>query len=139
MRLGVSAARPGEVVNLATGHLTSVREFAEKGASLLNIDKSALNFGAAPVRSDEMFHDAVVIDRLAHRRTGYPRPAWPGHPADARLHQAHGFASTQRADERPRVCRKPARAPVALPSPLANSSSIHRKSSATNDGTELFL
>ena len=64
LRLGVSAAEPGEVVNLATGCLTSVRDFAETAATLLGIAKSALNFGAAPVRSDEMFHDVVVVDRL---------------------------------------------------------------------------
>ena len=36
----------------------------DKAAALLGIAKSALNFGAAPVRSDEMFHDVVVVDRL---------------------------------------------------------------------------
>jgi nucleoside-diphosphate-sugar epimerase len=91
VRLGVSAAGPGEVVNLATGRLTSVREFAEKGASLLDIDKSLLNFGAAPVRSDEMFHDAVVIDRLRALTHWVPTiSVAEGIRRTRDFHQAHG-------------------------------------------------
>lgn len=64
VRLGVSDAGPGEVVNLATGRLTPVRAFAETAASLLGIDPSMLDFGALPVAGGEMFHDTVSVSRV---------------------------------------------------------------------------
>lgn len=57
-------AAPGEIVNLATGKLTSVRGFVEIAAEVLSIPKTKLNFGAIPTRIEEMQHDAVTIDRL---------------------------------------------------------------------------
>ncbi len=57
-------AAPGEIVNLATGKLTSVRGFVEIAAEVLGIPKARLNFGAIPTRIEEMQHDAVTIDRL---------------------------------------------------------------------------
>jgi UDP-glucose 4-epimerase len=64
LRLGVSEAEPGEVVNLATGTLTSVRTFAETAAAVLGIDVSKLDFGAIPVADGEMFHQEVSVSRL---------------------------------------------------------------------------
>jgi nucleoside-diphosphate-sugar epimerase len=64
LRLGLSQAEPGEVVNLATGRLTSVRRFSETAASLLGIPASHLRFGALPTRPDEMQHDPVTVERL---------------------------------------------------------------------------
>jgi nucleoside-diphosphate-sugar epimerase len=63
-RLGLSQAVPGEIVNLATGRLTSVRTFAETAAAILNIPCERLVFGKIPVRPHEMEHSAVRIDRL---------------------------------------------------------------------------
>jgi nucleoside-diphosphate-sugar epimerase len=63
-RLGLSGARPGEVVNLATGRLTSVRAFAETAAGVLNIPAELLQFGKLPTRSEEMEHSGVSIARL---------------------------------------------------------------------------
>jgi nucleoside-diphosphate-sugar epimerase len=64
LRLAVSGVRPGEVVHLATGRLTSVREFAESAASVLGIDRQSLRFGALPDLPEEMWQDDVDVERL---------------------------------------------------------------------------
>jgi UDP-glucose 4-epimerase len=64
LRIGLSDVPPGEVLNLATGQLTSVRAFAETAATILGIDSSRLDFGALPTREEEMFHGDVDIRRL---------------------------------------------------------------------------
>lgn len=64
LRLGVCAVSPGEVVNLATGRLHSVREFAETAAAILGMDGALLDFGALPDRDDEMWHGEVDVTRL---------------------------------------------------------------------------
>lgn len=74
LRLGVSGAPPGAAINLATGRLTSVRAFAEMAAAILGIVPSGLNFGAAALRADEMFHGPVAIDRL-RELTAWTPPA----------------------------------------------------------------
>ncbi|HKQ77203.1 MAG TPA: NAD(P)-dependent oxidoreductase [Blastocatellia bacterium] len=73
LRLGLSSAAPGEIVNLATGHLTTVRQFVEQAADILNIPDERLLFGALPVRPEEMSHLPVAIDRL-RRLTGWTPP-----------------------------------------------------------------
>ncbi|MBX7169147.1 MAG: NAD-dependent epimerase/dehydratase [Pirellulales bacterium] len=64
--------RPAQeaTVNLATGELLSVREFAEHAASVLGIDPARLKFGALAGRAGEMEHDPVSLERL-HLRTGW--------------------------------------------------------------------
>jgi nucleoside-diphosphate-sugar epimerase len=65
LRLGrSSAAVPGEIVNLATGQLTSVREFAAEAARVLGIPSDRLAFGALATRAEEMQHDPVSVTRL---------------------------------------------------------------------------
>ncbi|HSC29717.1 MAG TPA: NAD(P)-dependent oxidoreductase [Vicinamibacterales bacterium] len=64
LRLGVSGARPGAIVNLATGSVLPVREFAETAAAVLGIDPALLDFGALPDREDEMWHGDVDVTRL---------------------------------------------------------------------------
>jgi nucleoside-diphosphate-sugar epimerase len=65
LRLGVSPAmEPGFVVNLATGRLTTVKEFVLIAARLLAIPPEHLRFGALPGRTAEMSHEEVAIDRL---------------------------------------------------------------------------
>lgn len=64
LRLGVTTGQAGEVVNLATGQLTSVRRFAETAAGILNLPGDRLRFGASPVRPEEMEHDPVTVERL---------------------------------------------------------------------------
>lgn len=65
LRLGIAtSAKPGEVVNLATGQLTSVSSFAETAARILDIPQDRLRFGMKPMRSEEMRHSAVTVERL---------------------------------------------------------------------------
>ncbi|MEQ1690371.1 MAG: NAD-dependent epimerase/dehydratase [Gemmatimonas sp.] len=64
LRVGRERTVPGRVVNLATGTLTSVREFVEIAAQVLAIASDRLRFGVLPQRSDEMPHDAVSTMRL---------------------------------------------------------------------------
>jgi len=73
LRLGVSAAGPGEVINLARGEPTTVRRFAEIAAGVLAIDPDRLRFGALPVREEEMQHEPVRVLRL-HQLTGWSPP-----------------------------------------------------------------
>jgi UDP-glucose 4-epimerase len=74
LRLALSRAAPGTVVNLATGVMQTVREFAERAADVLGIERERLQFGAVPARSEEMQHEGVSIDRLTHL-TGWQPPA----------------------------------------------------------------
>lgn len=62
--LGESSFEPGEVVNLASGRMHSVREFALECARQLKVDTALLDFGALPVRPEEMEHDGVSVARL---------------------------------------------------------------------------
>lgn len=64
LRLGSGTARAGEIVNLATGRLTPVRDFVEAAARILPLAPDQLRFGQLPRRAEEMRHDNVTIDRL---------------------------------------------------------------------------
>jgi UDP-glucose 4-epimerase len=70
LRLGLSAGTPGEVVNLATGRLTSVRAFAETASMVLELPTDRLLFGAEPIRADEMRITGVDVSSL-EQRTGW--------------------------------------------------------------------
>lgn len=59
-----SVAPEPKVVNLATGTLASVREFALFSARVLAIPPSRLHFGKLPTRPEEMEHGDVSVDRL---------------------------------------------------------------------------
>jgi nucleoside-diphosphate-sugar epimerase len=65
LRLGIADPPPGAVVNLATGRLTSVKEFVLSAARLLAIPSEHLRFAALPPRASEMTHEGVSIERLA--------------------------------------------------------------------------
>lgn len=73
LRLGVSTAPPGEVVNLATGRLIPVREFAETAARVLGLAPEQLHFGAESTRADEMRITGVDVRRL-EAWTGWTPP-----------------------------------------------------------------
>lgn len=64
LQLGAAGPIPGQIVNVATGRLTSVRAFAETAAQLLAIPEKNLRFGTIPIRSEEMSHNPVSIERL---------------------------------------------------------------------------
>ena len=71
-RLGGCEADPGEIINLATGELFSVRHFVEVAAEVMGIDYTRLNFGAIATRSEEMRHDPVRVIRLRERLAWTP-------------------------------------------------------------------
>ena len=73
LRLAASSSQLGEVVNLATGRLMTVRRFVETAASVLNIPENKLQFGAIPTRAEEMQHNPVTVDRL-RRLIGWTPP-----------------------------------------------------------------
>ena len=64
LRLGLAAPSIGGIVNLATGHLTSVREFVEAAAVKLQIPPENLKFGLLATRAEEMDHAEVAVGRL---------------------------------------------------------------------------
>lgn len=72
LRLGLMATPRGCVVNVATGRLTSVREFATAAAAAVGLDAGALDFGAIPVNPDEMYHDEVDVSRLREETSWVP-------------------------------------------------------------------
>jgi nucleoside-diphosphate-sugar epimerase len=69
LRLGLTSGPPGEIVNLATGKLTSVRDFALTAARLLPLPPEALRF-EKPIDPNELRHDPIAIGRL-RRLTGW--------------------------------------------------------------------
>jgi len=72
LRLGLVTTKPGEIVNLATGHLMTVRSFAETAAGIMKIPSDRLEFGALPTRTEEMEHATVAIERLRRLTTWVP-------------------------------------------------------------------
>ena len=74
LRLGTIQAASGLVVNLATGKLLSVRDFALQTAQVLRLDEGLLKFGQLPVRQEEMTHKPVNINRLT-ALTGWRPPS----------------------------------------------------------------
>lgn len=64
LRLGRLGPDDLGIVNLATGRLTSVRDFAETAAGVLGISAERLRFGELPTRGEEMRHSPVSIERL---------------------------------------------------------------------------
>lgn len=74
MRIALASDRPGDIVNLASGRLTSVRRFAELAARLMGMPLDRLQFGALPARAETLRYDAVSIRRL-RQLTGWSPPA----------------------------------------------------------------
>jgi UDP-glucose 4-epimerase len=65
LRLGALHEAVGErALNLATGRLTTVREFASEAARVLAIAPERLRFGELPTRTEEMSHSPVSISAL---------------------------------------------------------------------------
>ncbi len=63
LKLSRASFEPGEIVNLASGRLTTVRDFVCESAKQLGIGRERLAFGSVPVRGEEMAHDPINIDR----------------------------------------------------------------------------
>lgn len=64
IRLGFERCGHGEIVNLSTGTLTSIREFVETAARLLKLSPDQLLFGRLSTRSEEMQHEPVNTEKL---------------------------------------------------------------------------
>jgi len=64
LRLGLAAPQYGTICNLATGRLTTVREFIEVAARATGLDSARLRFGVLPTRAEEMRHDPVNVSLL---------------------------------------------------------------------------
>jgi nucleoside-diphosphate-sugar epimerase len=64
LRLAVSGAAPGDIVNLATGVMQPVRKFVEVAAAVAGVPRERLRFGAVPTRPEEMSHTGVSVKRL---------------------------------------------------------------------------
>jgi len=64
LRLGWHSRVAGGIVNLATGQLTTVRQFIEIAARVLAIPADHLQFGVLPQRQEEMAHKPVSIRKL---------------------------------------------------------------------------
>lgn len=69
LRLGLRDGPPGEIVNLATGRLTTVAEFIRQAAHLLLLPPAIIRL-ENPLPDNELAHDEVLIDRL-RERTGW--------------------------------------------------------------------
>lgn len=72
LRLGITHTLPGDIVNLATGHLTSVRQFVETAARIMGIPLDHLHFGSLPTRAEEMQHKPVAVHKLQELTSWIP-------------------------------------------------------------------
>lgn len=64
LRLAVSEAEPGAIVNLASGVMQTVRDFVLTAAAVSGIPETLLDFGALPRRDEEMQQAGVSVERL---------------------------------------------------------------------------
>lgn len=55
---------PGEVVNVASGRLHTVRAFVRAAARTLGLPDEQLDWGALPTRPDEVHHTGVSVERM---------------------------------------------------------------------------
>jgi nucleoside-diphosphate-sugar epimerase len=64
LRTGARSGASGWLLNVATGRLTTVRQFAEAAAAVLAIPRDRLRFGALPQQPGEMYHGEVSTARV---------------------------------------------------------------------------
>lgn len=76
LRLGLTTSG-GNVVNVATGELSSVKSFVETAAGILGISPERLVFGALPTREEEMEHEPVTNRRLVELTGSAPGTTIP--------------------------------------------------------------
>jgi nucleoside-diphosphate-sugar epimerase len=74
LRLGLAPVKPGEIVNLARGQLTSVRRFVETAAEILQIPHDRLQFGVMPTPVEDMDHSSEVTVARLRQLTGWAPP-----------------------------------------------------------------
>lgn len=66
LKLGLVHDVSGGVINLATGKLTSVRDFVECAKTLCGIESARLLYGAIPYRDNEVWQGAVDVSLFKH-------------------------------------------------------------------------
>lgn len=71
IRLAVTRAPPGEVVNVVTGELTTVRSFTQTAARILGISPARLAFGSLPVRYEEEMEHGPISNVKLRELTGW--------------------------------------------------------------------
>ncbi|MFX0196781.1 MAG: NAD-dependent epimerase/dehydratase family protein [Candidatus Hodarchaeota archaeon] len=64
LKLGLLSEVPGQIVNLATGKLTPVRDFVKCAQNIIGINQSQLLFGTIPYRDDELWQGRVDVNLL---------------------------------------------------------------------------
>ena len=64
LRLGLVTQQEASIVNVATGRLNTVKQFALEAAKVLGFNDKLIKFGEIPTRSDEMQHEPVTNRRL---------------------------------------------------------------------------
>jgi nucleoside-diphosphate-sugar epimerase len=64
LKLGLLHDFPGQILNLATGKLTSVLDFVKCAQHLLGIPSSQLLFGSIPYREDEVWRNRADVSLL---------------------------------------------------------------------------
>jgi nucleoside-diphosphate-sugar epimerase len=93
VRLAVAPESPYDVVNLATGHSTTVREFVRTAAAVLPLAQDLLRFGELPTRPDEMKAARVDVTRI-RSMTGW----LPGTGIEAGIIQTRDFCRRLASD-----------------------------------------
>jgi nucleoside-diphosphate-sugar epimerase len=73
LRLGLIENRSVYIVNVATGRLTSVRDFIKTVAKIWGIPNDCLQFGVLPTRAEEMEHAPVNNEQLKHLTNWVPQ------------------------------------------------------------------
>ena len=73
LRLGIAEAESGEIVNLATGKLATIRQFVETAVAVLDLRPEQLQFGSLPTRAEEMEHGPINTVRLRSLLAWEPR------------------------------------------------------------------
>jgi nucleoside-diphosphate-sugar epimerase len=73
LRLGACQSAVPPVIHLATGQLTSAREFAETASRVLGLQPGQLEFGPVPAAADDLPHGPVDTSRLTRQLGWRPR------------------------------------------------------------------
>jgi UDP-glucose 4-epimerase len=72
VRIAASRASAEPVLNLATGRLHTVRDFASRARDMLGIPPDRVIFGAIPYRDDEVWQGEIDVARLESRLSWRP-------------------------------------------------------------------
>jgi nucleoside-diphosphate-sugar epimerase len=95
LRLGAANTQPGDVVNLVTGKLSTVRDFVKIAASVLRIPAARLAFGALPVRKEEEAEYDSISNRKLLRLTGWV----PSTPIEVAVRRTASFLADMSRNE----------------------------------------